>query len=41
MHISLDVLITGIILSLTEGSTAASVQTDAQSGFEFFLSPEV
>lgn len=39
MHISLDILITGIILSSTEASTAAGVQTDAQSGFDFFLFP--
>lgn len=35
MHISLGVLITGIILGLMEASTAAGVEAAAQSGFGF------
>lgn len=37
MHISLGVLITGIFLGLMEASTAAAVETAAQSGFDFLF----
>lgn len=41
MHISLGVLIMGIILGLTEARAAADVETAARSGFDFVCSPEV
>lgn len=38
MHKSLGVLITGIVLGLTEANAAAGVETAAQSGFGFVCS---